>query len=120
MGRKSQDAWPEAFVSTASSTVAVSRAVKAGKLRKLASRLYTPNLTDAPETIVRRNIWPIVSGYFPGALIADRTAVENAPAPDGSVCLVSEHGADVALPGLVLRPRRGVPPQATDRPFIDG
>lgn len=120
MREKSHDHWPEAFVSTSETTVAVSRAVKAGRLRKLASRLYTRNLTDAPAEILRRNIWQIAGGYFPGALIADRTALENAPAKDGSVCLISERGADIELPGLVLRPRRGVGPLADDRPFVGG
>ena len=70
---------PEAFVSHTGISRAVSRAVKAGKLRKLASRLYTRNLEDAPEAVVRRNLWGIVAGYFPGALIANRTAFEAAP-----------------------------------------
>lgn len=114
------DQMPEAFVSGTAISREVSRAVKAGKLRKLASRLYTRNLTDKPEAVVRRNLWNIVGGYFPGALIADRTALENAPAEDGSVCLVAERGNDVKLPGLVLRPRRGKGPLPTDRPFIAG
>ena len=109
---------PEAFVSNKHIARAVSRQVKAGKLRKLASRLYTRNMTDPPETIVRRNLWSIVAGYFPGALIADRTALENAPATDGSVCLVSTRGQDIVLPGFILRPRRGPGPLPTDRPFL--
>ena len=87
------DAMPEAFVSSSAISREVSRRVKAGRLRKLGSRLYTTNLVDAPEAIVRRNLWDIVAGYFPGALIADRTALENAPAADGSVCLVTEVGS---------------------------
>ena len=114
------DQMPEAFVSGTAISREVSRAVQAGKLRKIASRLYTRNLTDKPETVIRRNLWNIVAGYFPGALIADRTALENAPAEDGSVCLVAERGNDVELPGLVLRPRRGKGPLPTDRPFIAG
>src|SRR5207237_2268083 len=99
---------------------AVSRAVKAGKLRKLASRLYTRNLAAAPAAVVARNLWTIVAGYFPGALVADRTALENAPASDGSVCLVTASGRDIRLPGHTLRPRRGRGPLASDRPFIGG
>jgi hypothetical protein len=76
---------PEVFVSSADIAEAVSRAVKSGKLRKLGSRLYTRNLTDRPEQIVQRNLWPLVAAYVPGALIADRTAIENRPASDGSI-----------------------------------
>ncbi len=101
------DLMPEAFVSEVTITRAVSRAIKAGGLRKLDTRLYSRNLSDPPEAIVSRNLWQIVAGYFPGALIADRTALENAPASDGSVCLITDGGRDVSLPGHTLRPRRG-------------
>ena len=114
------DEMPEAFVSDTSISREVSRAVKADKLRKLASRLYTRNMTDPPEAVVARNLWDIVAGYFPGALIADRTALENAPASDGSACLVTAGGRDIKLPGHTLRPRRGPGPLATDLPFISG
>jgi hypothetical protein len=111
-------AMPEVFVSDASLAAAVSREVKRGALRKLASRVYTRNLKDPPEQIVRRNLWPLVAAYLPGALIADRTALENRPAADGSVFLVADHKRAIALPGAVLRPRRGRPPLESDRPFI--
>lgn len=113
---KSLEHMPEAFVSDKHIARAVSRAVKAGKLRKLASRLYTRNLVDPPEMIVARNSWNIVIGFFPGALVADRTALENAPASDGSICLVTAGGQNIPLPGLTLRPRRGPGPSLpTDR-----
>jgi hypothetical protein len=89
-------------------------------LRKLASRVYTRNLKDPPEQIVRRNLWPLVAAYLPGALIADRTALENRPSVDGSVFLVADHKRAIALPGAVLRPRPGHPPLESDRPFIGG
>lgn len=119
MVRKSLNEFPETFVSTAETTKLASAAVRAGKLRKLASRLYSRDLKSAPADIVRRNLWPIVAGYFPGALIADRTALEGAPAKDGSVFLVSQNGqSDVALPGFTLRPRCGAPAQPSDSSFM--
>ncbi|WP_420616404.1 Fic family protein [Candidatus Palauibacter sp.] len=114
------DELPDAFVSHTAISRDVSRAMKAGKLRKLASRLYTKNLDDDPEDIVKRNLWGIVAGYFPGALVADRTALEADPASDGSVCLVSERGRTTELPGVVLRPRRGPGSIASDTPFVNG
>ena len=112
--RRSLDRMPEVFVSDKSITREVSRAVKAGKLRKLSSRLYTRNMADPPEAVVARNLWAIVAGYFPGALIADRTALENVPASDGSVCLVTVSGRDYqpagshapASPGCGAAPHR--------------
>ena len=113
------DAKPEAFVSHARISSEVSRRIADGRLRKLATRLYTRNLRDAPRDIVRRNLWTIVAGYFPNALVADRTALELAPAEDGSVCVVSRRGTDIELPGVVLRPRRGAPPQSDDQRFMN-
>ena len=110
----------EVLVSHAGISRNVSRLVASGRLRKLASRLYTSDLHDDPAEIVRRNRWDIVAGYFPGALVADRTALEFEPADDGSVCLVTRAGSDIDLPGLRLRPRRGAGPTAEDRPFMAG
>src|SRR5215467_6297167 len=111
-------AMPEVFVSTAELASAVSREIRSGKLRKLGSRLYTRNLREPPERIVQRNLWPLVAAYLPGALIADRTALENRPAGDGSVFLVADHKRDIVMPGVTLRPRKGPPPLDSDRPFI--
>lgn len=111
---------PEAFVSSAELATAVSREVKAGRLRKLASRLYTRNLKDPPEGIVRRNLWPLVAAYLPDALIADRTALENRPAADGSVFLIADHKRSISMPGVTLRPRKGPAPLESDRSFIGG
>ena len=74
---KSLDRMPESFVSDKSVTRAVSRAVKVGKLRELASRLYSRNMVDPPEAIVARNLWSIIAGHFPSALIADRTMLSS-------------------------------------------
>lgn len=119
MPKKSLDAFPEIFVSTAETTKLASKAVRAGKLRKLASRLYSRDLTTPPETIVRRHLWSIVAGYYPDAIIVDRTAIEGAPAKDGSVFLVSGGRlSDIALPGYTLKPRRGAPAQPSDTAFM--
>jgi hypothetical protein len=119
MARKSLDDLPETFVSTTETSNLASKGLRTGRLRRLASRLYTRDLTSAPQTVVRANLWPIVAGYFPDALIADRTAIEGAPAKDGSVFLVSQGAqSDVKLPGFTLRPRKGAAAQASDLPFM--
>lgn len=110
----------EVIISDADSRRTVSRAVMRGELRKLASRLYTSNLKDTPEAIVKRNLWYIVASFAPGALIADRTALELKPAPDGSVFIVSDRKRDIVLPGVTLRPRKGHAPMPDDRPFMEG
>ncbi len=109
-------------VSTADSRIAIHRAVRAGQLRKLAPRIYTSNLEEAPEKIIRTHCWALAGALFPGALIADRTALEQRPAEDGSVFLVTDRRTtDVVLPGVTFRPRRGhAPVEGHDLPFIGG
>ena len=111
---------PEIFVSDSSISAAVSEAVTRGKLRKLASRLYTRNLTERPETLVMRHWYELVTAYFPDAIITDRTGLENRPSEDGSVFVISEKTRDVVLPGLILRPRKGPPALDSDTIFIGG
>ena len=59
-----------------------------------------------------------MDAYLPGALVADRTAMENRPASDGSVFLIAYHKRDISLPGITLRPQKGQPALDTDRPFV--
>jgi len=111
---------PEVFVSSSALSKAAGAAVARGELRKLGSRLYTRNLTEDPERLVRRYWYFLIGGYYPDALIADRTALENKPAVDGSVFLVSEGTREVELPGLTFRPRKGPPAIDSDRAFPGG
>lgn len=111
---------PEIFVSDTSISKAVFDAVARGHLRKIGSRLYTRNLDEEPEKLVRRNWYFLITSYYPDALITDRTALENKPAADGSVCLISDKKRDTVLPGLAFRPRKGPGPLENDLPFIGG
>lgn len=117
MSKFSIAALPEVFVSDGSIAGAVYDAVERGQLRKLGSRLYTRNLEEDPERLVRRNWYSLVASYYPDAIIADRTALESRPADDGSVFLISSKRRDTELPGLVLRPRPGPGALDSDRIF---
>ena len=111
---------PEVFVSGKSMSSAVSKAVKDGRLRKIGSRLYTKNKMEAPDVLVKRNWHALLKEYFPDALLADRTALENRPAPDGSVFIISSGTRPVELPGVTFRPRQGHPALPSDLPFLGG
>lgn len=113
------DDMPEVFVSHTDISSQVSQAVSRGKLKKLGSRLYTKNLADDPEIIVKRHWVDLLSEYYPDALIADRTALENKPAEDGSVFIVSSKKRITEIPGLIFNPRKGHEPLESDRPFIN-
>ncbi|MCC6539572.1 MAG: Fic family protein [Bryobacterales bacterium] len=109
---------PETFVSDETLADAIARAVQAGKVRRLGPGVYTNNMKDPLERIVQRNLWFLIASLLPGALIADRTALENRPAADGSVFVISGHKRDIELPGLILRPRKGPAPLETDLSFL--
>ncbi|HSX26120.1 MAG TPA: Fic family protein [Chlamydiales bacterium] len=111
---------PEVFVSNAALASRVSRGVKSGVLRKLGSRVYTTNLKENPEVLVRRHAWFLVEELFPSAVIVDRTALEHRPAADGSIFIVSKKKRSCILPGLSIHPRKGHGPLEEDKPFMEG
>lgn len=121
MRKISTEPMPEVIFPTSRKlTKWISTEVAKGKLRKLGPRLYTTNLKDEPATIIHHNVWRIVAGYCPGALVADRTALEARPADDGSVFVIADRARPVDLPGLKIRPRPGAAPLASDRQFMTG
>ena len=74
---------PEVFLSHAGVSQAISRAVAAGRARKLAPRLYTTNTEDPPGEIVRRNRWQVADLLYPGAVVSHRTALDGGPTTAG-------------------------------------
>jgi hypothetical protein len=111
----------EAEIFRPADAAAASRAMRRGELRRLARGLYTWNLDEPAERLLRRNWMEVAALYFPGAVIVDRSAVEGRPAADGSLFLdcgpERRHPRPVALPGLSLKPRTGAGPLAGDMEF---
>ena len=110
----------EVQLSTRETAKVVAAAESAKKLRKIGPALYTSNMIDPVEAVIRRNTWQIVALYCPDAIITDRTGIEGRPAADGSVFVISERSTDVELPGLKIRPRKGAAATNLDRKFIGG
>ncbi len=111
--------FPEVFVSNAEIASQVYKELKKGQLRKLASRVYTTNLKESAELLIKRHLWLIVKELFPDAIIVDRTALEHRPASDGSIFIVSKKTRAVFLPGISIHPRAGHGPLKEDRLFIE-
>lgn len=110
----------ELFLSTRDTSKRTSEAVAAGRARKIGPRLYTGNMTDEPEAIVRRNLWPAVSLLAPGTVIGYRTALEMAPAADGTVFLTgTTRKGQVEVPGITLRLIPGPGPLEGDQPLFN-
>jgi hypothetical protein len=115
---------PEVFASDASTATAVHRAVTAGNARRIARSLYTRNVDEPLDAVVRRNWSAVAAHYVPGGVIVDRSAFEARPSADGSLFL--DAGPDwrsnrtFKLPGLWIRPRQGPGPQDGDMPHMNG
>jgi len=94
-------------------------ALKGGSLRKIAPRLYTTNLVDPPEEIVRKNAYQIVNHHFPGAVISHRSALEGGPSKEGTFVLTYKYTKNITLPGLTIRLVKGPPADPMDMPFLE-
>ena len=98
----------------------ITRLKKEEKLKKIAPRVYTTNLTDTPGMIVRRNLYKIIGQLYPGALISHRSAFELRPTVDGHFYLTYGYTKNVSLPGIVLHILAGSNPIDKDIPYLDG
>lgn len=58
--------------------------LKLGIIRKIAPKVYTTNMEDTPEVIIRKNLFYILGQLYPRAVISHRTAFELKPT-DGNV-----------------------------------
>ncbi|MBJ7882880.1 Fic family protein [Gelidibacter salicanalis] len=91
-----------------------------GLVRKIASRLYTSNLEDAPADIIKRNIFPIIGNLYPDAVLSHRSAFEFAPTANGQVFVTYKYTKKVKLPGITIRFMEGVPAIQGDTSFSGG
>ncbi len=109
----------------ASSDPSVSRRTQqelaAGRLRKLAPRLYTSNLVDEPGAIIRRNLFLIAGHRFPGAVISHRSALNTGQVgKEGRLCITSP-AANQMIPypgGGTIQHFNGPGPADGDRSFM--
>lgn len=100
-----------------------SRAVRRGEIRRLARGLYSTNLDEPAERLVRRRWLEVAALYYPGAVIVDRSAVHAGPTGSGSLFLDVGPGASgrrpLVLPGLIIRSRGGPGPIQGDTEFAE-
>jgi hypothetical protein len=88
----------------------ISDRVRRGELVRLATGVYTSDVTSSPVAVVAREWHTIAGGLLPGAVITDRSAVTGGPA-DGVLYLAREGRArEVELPGLSVVARTGAGP----------
>ena len=111
----------EIIVGTAQPETAklLSRLKREGRVLRLAPRIYTINLTDSAENIIRRNLWTIIGRLWPGARLCCRTALEYAP-HEGHVFLAYKYTRKILLPGLTVHLLSTPDSLPSDYPFLDG
>ncbi len=112
--------WPEVvFSSTNRLSQAIRRAVKSGKLYKIAPKIYTSNLIDTPIQIIKRHAYQILSKLFPQAVISHRSALEGGISSEGIVILSYKYSKNISLPGLKICLVKGPMADVEDTPFLD-
>jgi Fic family protein len=83
-------------------------AEKAGKIKKIAPRIYTSNMLDSVESIVKRNLIDILAWRYPNAVISHRSAQELRPTTDGDFFLTYNFRKKITdLPGITININEG-------------
>lgn len=91
--------------------------VAKGKIKKIAPKIYTGKTEEAPETIIRRNIFTILGKQYEGAVLSHRSALEFKPTPSGNLYLTYTYTKNIKLPGITLRIMKGPVPIEGDTQF---
>lgn len=92
----------------------ISNLEKAGKIRKIAPRIYSSNLTEDPAAIIRRNLFQILGTLYPGAILSHRSAFEYAPTTAGIIFLTYTYTKKITLPGITISFHAGHEPISGD------
>lgn len=106
----------EIFAVDAQTRSAASKAVRAGRLRRIVQGVYTRDLSTPLDVLVRTRLLETVAAVRPGAGIVDRSAVLGGSlTADNLLFVVHERQPDVVLPGgVTVRSRAGIGPLPTD------
>ncbi|WKN44897.1 Fic family protein [Tunicatimonas pelagia] len=109
---------PEILFSSSQASVSkqLTKLEKSGTIRKIAPRLYTSNLEESPEAIVRRNLFTILGHLYPGALLSHRSALEFQPTASGQLFVTYKYTRRAELPGVTVRLLAGEGTMEGDNP----
>lgn len=108
----------EIIIGTAERSKEIRKLENQGLVRKIAPRIYTSSLEEAPKKIIRRNWYRLVSDLFPDAFLSHRSALERMPTPEGHLYLTRSYKNTVELPGLTLHFSKGPAPLEDDLLFF--
>lgn len=88
-------------------------------VRKVSPKVYTTNLEDPLEQIMRRNLYLILGHLFPGAVISHRSALEGAQPKDGMLVLSYKYTRRVQFPGITVCLVKSVTAIEGDTAFVN-
>lgn len=111
---------PEVFATSAAQKELVAAGIRQGKIRKIRRGLYTTNLVEPLDAVIKRNLWQVVSLICPGAVVSHRSALEGRPSPGGLVTVTGDYERRLVLPGLHIRQMKGPKALDGDAPFVLG
>ena len=91
---------------------------KKGVIRKIAPKIYTSNLTEPAEVVVRRNLFLILGMLFPNAVVSHRSAFEMRPTESGDFFLTYKYSKNIKLPGIIIHLLDGPGSMPDDTEFM--
>ena len=108
----------EIIVGSKDKSKEIGKLEKEGLIKKIAPRLYTSNMVEASEIIVRRNWYRILSELYPKAFLSHRSALERMPTKGGHIYLTHSYTDITELPGITIHFLKGHAPTANDELFF--
>jgi hypothetical protein len=91
------------------------RLAKQGRLRRIYAGIYTDDLAQPLEAVVRRELLALCALIAPGAILSHRSALESSrTTAAGNVFLTGPQRRDFKLPGVTLRMAMGAGPLESD------
>lgn len=105
--------------SNKSDSVRITAMQKEGTLRKIAPKVYTTNMDEEPEVIIKRNLFYVLGQLYPHAVISHRSAYELKPTESGDIYLTYSYTKNVKLPGIIVHLMQGPMGTEHDMPFIE-
>jgi len=95
----------------------ITKLLSAGVIRKIAPRVYSSNLHEPIEGIIRRNLFQILGTIYPGTMLSHRSAFEFQPTKTGQIFLTTSYTKKVKLPGITIQFLSGPSPLEGDNKF---
>jgi len=93
----------------------ISKAERAGKIRKIAPRVYTTNFKDSEEQIIKRHFLDILKWRFPQAVITHRSAQELRPTASGHFFVTAHYSKKISdYKGVIINVMKGQPALHSD------